>query len=466
MSKYTKEKIEPDVRTKVWEYYCGHTTRGKCLSCNSNEIRLDEFQTGHVIAESNGGKLTITNLRPICQKCNGRMHTKNMREFIEARGYILSPHFNGYIDKHVDINQIKQDYAKSYSQLIELHPGYVAGLVKHYNEYIESDLRVKKIDINNDITNCQSCAEFIEDSIIMTGDVNQFITLDKLYDNYIQWSKIVYPTKIPMSKNNTMEIFISEFGEMVNTGFRGIIWLPIYKTMLNDQYDILNDTSASYNAIRASYDLMNGCTIQHKYCHEFAEKYITKTKNKTDTLTVHDIYNKYRGWFVITHKNQPLISDDEIKIFMKDILGDMLLSSFYGIKWTEHKKTTTKKLLYKIYAPYNSRTPNILYDRTDLFNKLSITELANIVKFNKYRYKTDDKNEMIKYIINKIAHHKYDEYLEISLRLLDDNTIYNICADIGEPIMNDKNILLATSKICRNICGGNIIVQITDYIKA
>ena len=40
-----------------------------------------DFHCGHVIAEKYGGELNISNLKPICSKCNTSMGTENMNDF-------------------------------------------------------------------------------------------------------------------------------------------------------------------------------------------------------------------------------------------------------------------------------------------------------------------------------------------------------------------------------------------------
>ena len=41
----------------------------------------DNRHTGHIISENNGGETDITNLRPICKKCNLSMGSKNWNEY-------------------------------------------------------------------------------------------------------------------------------------------------------------------------------------------------------------------------------------------------------------------------------------------------------------------------------------------------------------------------------------------------
>ena len=54
-----------------------------CLVCNREKISQMGFIVGHVLAESQGGKTTIDNLRPICSGCNLSMATRNMLDYTE-----------------------------------------------------------------------------------------------------------------------------------------------------------------------------------------------------------------------------------------------------------------------------------------------------------------------------------------------------------------------------------------------
>lgn len=80
--KTKKATIPSYVKTLVWNQYVGEDMpRTRCLCCRKAWINYQGFHCGHVIAEANGGDLTITNLRPICAGCNLAMKTENMQEF-------------------------------------------------------------------------------------------------------------------------------------------------------------------------------------------------------------------------------------------------------------------------------------------------------------------------------------------------------------------------------------------------
>lgn len=84
-----KRNIPKVLRNDVWLKYIGKKFEGNCKCCNKL-IDVFNYHCGHVIAEANGGELTIQNLRPICSPCNLSMGTRNMNEFRRSCGYNLA----------------------------------------------------------------------------------------------------------------------------------------------------------------------------------------------------------------------------------------------------------------------------------------------------------------------------------------------------------------------------------------
>ena len=68
---YVKRRIPKALREQVWLHNMGHIFEGKCkvVWC-TNVISAFDFQAGHNIPESKGGKTNIGNLIPICTRCN------------------------------------------------------------------------------------------------------------------------------------------------------------------------------------------------------------------------------------------------------------------------------------------------------------------------------------------------------------------------------------------------------------
>jgi len=78
-----KRNIPATVKRLVWNEYIGEEIgKAKCTCCNVTYITQLSFHCGHVIAEANGGEISVKNLRPICQNCNSSMRTTNMEDFI------------------------------------------------------------------------------------------------------------------------------------------------------------------------------------------------------------------------------------------------------------------------------------------------------------------------------------------------------------------------------------------------
>jgi 5-methylcytosine-specific restriction endonuclease McrA len=71
---YKKAKIPKALAEQVWISRMGHTFDGKCLvSWCKNRISVFDYECGHNIPESKGGKTTLDNLVPICARCNRSM---------------------------------------------------------------------------------------------------------------------------------------------------------------------------------------------------------------------------------------------------------------------------------------------------------------------------------------------------------------------------------------------------------
>lgn len=85
--KYKKKSIPLVLKRKVWDYWVGESVgKTKCPCCKLSDITQMNFACGHIIPESQGGSLTVQNLKPICGSCNSSMGTQNMQEFISKFG--------------------------------------------------------------------------------------------------------------------------------------------------------------------------------------------------------------------------------------------------------------------------------------------------------------------------------------------------------------------------------------------
>lgn len=72
-----KETIPKAIKEQTWLSHMGPVFKAKCfVSWCKNEMNVFDFHTGHNIPESKGGTLDISNLRPICARCNLSMGAK------------------------------------------------------------------------------------------------------------------------------------------------------------------------------------------------------------------------------------------------------------------------------------------------------------------------------------------------------------------------------------------------------
>ena len=66
-----KATIPRALREQVWLKYMQNKLSDKCtIHWCQNTISAFDFHVGHNIPESKGGTLNISNLRPICSRCN------------------------------------------------------------------------------------------------------------------------------------------------------------------------------------------------------------------------------------------------------------------------------------------------------------------------------------------------------------------------------------------------------------
>jgi len=92
---HMKDHIPVRVKLRVWTSQYGESTSGGCFICHSNlgmpkilckqlkkkESQYKSGEFGHILAENNGGKASVENLKVICKSCNVRMATKHLHKF-------------------------------------------------------------------------------------------------------------------------------------------------------------------------------------------------------------------------------------------------------------------------------------------------------------------------------------------------------------------------------------------------
>ena len=71
---YRKAKIPKALREQLWISKFGKKYESKCFTpwCQ-NVITVFDFQCGHDVPESKGGKTVLSNLYPLCSRCNMSM---------------------------------------------------------------------------------------------------------------------------------------------------------------------------------------------------------------------------------------------------------------------------------------------------------------------------------------------------------------------------------------------------------
>lgn len=80
--KKRKAYIPKALKIAVWTHYIGiDKGTSVCKVCSTNVISQMDFQCGHVQSEADGGPTCLSNLVPICAKCNTSMGRKNLHEF-------------------------------------------------------------------------------------------------------------------------------------------------------------------------------------------------------------------------------------------------------------------------------------------------------------------------------------------------------------------------------------------------
>jgi len=72
--KKSKKNIPKRIREKVWTDNFGKIFERSCyIHWCKNKINVFNFHTGHNEPESKGGNLDLSNLRPLCSRCNQSM---------------------------------------------------------------------------------------------------------------------------------------------------------------------------------------------------------------------------------------------------------------------------------------------------------------------------------------------------------------------------------------------------------
>lgn len=76
-----RKAIPKAVRTTLWNiHFSEDKAKGNCKVCDG-EIKISNFEAGHIIASASGGTDNLDNLLPLCSLCNKSMGTENLLDF-------------------------------------------------------------------------------------------------------------------------------------------------------------------------------------------------------------------------------------------------------------------------------------------------------------------------------------------------------------------------------------------------
>ena len=128
-----RKSIPKPVRIQVWNKYIGEENGiGKCNVC-ATEIKVSNFDCGHIVAASEGGEDIVKNLVPICRLCNLSMGKENLNDFKKK-------YFNdkSYVDIYIKCFLMKTNEfvtVKGYMGFKEYKYPMFLSLNEIYNDY-------------------------------------------------------------------------------------------------------------------------------------------------------------------------------------------------------------------------------------------------------------------------------------------------------------------------------------------
>jgi 5-methylcytosine-specific restriction endonuclease McrA len=110
----TKANIPKALREQVWLKNIGQQYQHKCLvDWCQNIISVFDFHVGHNIPESHGGKTDITNLKPICSRCNLSMGSQySITEWIKIGDTLSHKNLDTKVVKSINIPWYKRWYRR------------------------------------------------------------------------------------------------------------------------------------------------------------------------------------------------------------------------------------------------------------------------------------------------------------------------------------------------------------------
>ena len=132
-----RKSLPKPLRIQVWNKYVGEENGiGKCNVCGC-EIKVSNFDCGHIISARDGGEDILNNLVPICRLCNLSMGTDNLNDF-KKRYFNEKTHVDIFIKSFLK----REDNYKSVSRFMGLkvydYPHFLSlnEIYKKYREWI------------------------------------------------------------------------------------------------------------------------------------------------------------------------------------------------------------------------------------------------------------------------------------------------------------------------------------------
>ena len=80
---YCKKCYNEKIKKQCWIDYNGIHATGQCYVC-SHIINHKNYYLGYIISLTNGGKHTLSNIRPICIGCKIKCNDQNLNDYSKS----------------------------------------------------------------------------------------------------------------------------------------------------------------------------------------------------------------------------------------------------------------------------------------------------------------------------------------------------------------------------------------------
>lgn len=161
----SKDKIPKTIKDAVWNEYNGREATEKlCYAGCGRFVHIQDYVCGHVNSEYHGGKVEVSNLRPICSKCNSSMGTQNMLEFAkkygnekapiicEENGKIKQKEYDGEIKQQLEIIKKDDSLIKFINEIIDDKMQNVELSPHKYNDDYDSEETEEMLESDDENT--------------------------------------------------------------------------------------------------------------------------------------------------------------------------------------------------------------------------------------------------------------------------------------------------------------------------